>query len=157
MVADLRHLISRKEMTRMKSWLIALALIVSVPAFANVKIGTYRGTTPEGAACEFEVKSVSFVNDVRHPLNERVEIAHHHHTFVLSHAPVINAVEKSVRFDHDHLTATQGVKGGAIAAIITMDHSEGKDGPGQFTMIHDNYSDASGSMMMTCGNLVAPN
>ncbi len=141
----------------MKTLTAAIALIFAVPAFAHVKVGTYQGTNPEGEPCSFVVRSVSFLNHVHHPLNGRVEILTEAGSFVLSHPPVVDVQNATVGFDHDHLQGVQGQKNGtAIAAVLTMDHSEGNDGPSQLDFIFHSRASSSGRRT-TCGQLVAPN
>ena len=142
----------------MKNLILAgLASLMAVaPAFAQVKSGEYKGVTADGSACSFEVSGVSFVDNVKHPLNERVEVVSNGLAFMLAHAPRIDVEALEIHFDHDQLTGAKGAKGLAYAMIVRMDHSEGKDGPTEFTLIQRDYKNAANTVKTVCRNLIAP-
>lgn len=135
--------------------IIALtAFAFSSAAMAHFELGEYRGTAADGTACSFTVKGVSFEGNLRHPLNERIEIVFNGVSYALSHPPVVDDTAGTVRFDHDHARAIRGVATGAEALTVTMDHSEGRDGPGSFVFVSDNYKSPAMSSKLTCTGLV---
>lgn len=124
----------------MKLFLTALvATLIAPSAFAHLELGKYAGTLKNGeSSCSFEVRSVSFVENRRHPLNERVELVVGDTRFVLSHQPKINVADGSVGFDKDNLSGALGTSYGGTAAVLAMSHTEGNEGPRSLTIaIHD--------------------
>ena len=76
----------------MKNLIILALTICSFGAYAHIEIGTYTGKNDAREACSFEVKGVTFKDNVRHPLNERVVIVVDGQTFELSHRPMIDSL-----------------------------------------------------------------
>lgn len=133
--------------------LFGLSLFAST-AQAHLDLGKYQGTDLSSRACEFEVKAIRFEGGVRHPLNERVEIqVVDGSTFILGHAPEIDRDHGQVLFDHHHLSGARGVKDGADAAVIWMEHSEHFEGPRVFHFIHHDYKEPRNNVHVECGDL----
>ena len=133
--------------------IIGSALIVS-SAQAHLEVGKYEGVDQSGKACGFEVTAVRFEGGVRHPLNERVDIKIcEGFNMVLGHAPEIDRDKGEVGFDHHHLSGAVGIKGGADAAVIWMEHSPQFEGPRVFHFIHHDYKDASKNTHTECKDL----
>jgi len=136
---------------------ISLSSLLAAPqsAHAHLKIGTYSGQDARtGEPCSVEIRTVRFEGNVRHPINERVEISHSGKTWVLHHPALINATEGTVRPSSDTLEAAQGTPGAADAFQLVISHAPGKDGPTAFYAIHDNYKDANQSIQVSCHDLV---
>lgn len=140
----------------MKSFVTVLAMLVAIPAFAHLELGTYKGKTADGRECTFEVKSVSFVRDLKHPLNERVEILVDGETYTLQHLPRVNAETGDVLFERDLLTGAAGYAGGALAAVLKMEHSTDRDGPISLTLLNHSYKYKSKASSF-CGDLAHQN
>ena len=51
-----------------------LFLLFSFQTLAHVKMGVYQGQTPEKEKCFIEIKEKWYVDNFKHPLNERVEV-----------------------------------------------------------------------------------
>jgi hypothetical protein len=137
----------------MRLFLVLAVSLSGSTAWANLQIGRYSGVTPDGAACGFDVLAVEFEGGLRHPLNERVRVVVEGGNWVLRHAPSIKSAELKVEFDHDHLTAAMGERGAAQAVELTMDHSEGKDGPSKIIWLRHDVRNPSASFMWECGGL----
>ena len=121
-------------------------------AQAHVKIGTYQGTNAlTQEPCAVEIKAVRFENNLRHPLNERIEVQHSGGSaWTLSHPARLELQEGIVGFSNATLEATRGISGGADAFVIEMSHEEGKDGPSAFHALHHDYRDSGKSTQIHC-------
>lgn len=136
----------------MRKFSLILTLLIAPPAFAGLELGHYEGVTQDGQACTFQVSKVYFAG-VKHPLNERVELTSGETQFTLVHMPVLDIENKSVLFDREHLTGTLGVPGGAVAAVMTMIHSDEFHGPSDFTLVQHNYKSPDKSAKTVCSQL----
>ncbi|MBX2987854.1 MAG: hypothetical protein KF802_08140 [Bdellovibrionaceae bacterium] len=136
----------------MKSILV-LSLFLAATAQAHIKLGTYAGTSPTQGACSVRIEEVSFENNVRHPLNERVKARIGNDLFVLQHPPVVNVAQSSVTFTHDLLQGVLATPTGARALIIEMSHEAGKEGPLAFTLI-DHQWRQNARTALACQKLV---
>ncbi len=131
----------------------ALSFFASTHALAHVEPGKYVGVNLDGVACEFEVTQVSFVEDFHHPLHERVDVVAAGEKFTLSHVSIVDEATGTVRFSHDRFTGVRGFATGSLAAIMTMDHSEGSDGPSSIRVMRDDYSAANQDSDWICAQL----
>jgi len=134
----------------MKLLLTIFTVLFSTQAFAGLDLGKYEGVTPEGEACSLIVKSVSYDRNLKHPLNERIQIETHQMIFDVFHPSVIDHEAGTVLFDRDHLVGTVGTQQGAIAGVLKMVHSEDYHGPSEFTFIHHNYKNRVENRKDTC-------
>lgn len=133
--------------------LIILIALVSVTSWAHVEIGTYQGVTRDGKPCAIKANSVTFVDDVKEPLNERVEIQVDALKMSLQHLPQVNPATSEVGFDHDHLTGVLANKANRIAIVLTMDHTEGHDGPSKLELVVYDKANTEQSVTLTCSEL----
>lgn len=123
-----------------KSTLVILAsLLVSALAQAHVEVGTYRGTTTEGATCEMTSEGTYYEGQLKHPLTERVKLVVAGETFIVQHPPVIDETEQMAYFDHDQFKGALPNKTGAKALVVKMQHAPGSEGPSEFYLIDHVY------------------
>jgi hypothetical protein len=131
--------------------------LVATQAMAHFQIGRYEGTSVHGA-CGFEIKSVNFKNNLKHPLNERVEVkldfGHVSDSLESSavemvHLAIVDSEIGSVRPKHEILTAVLPFAGGAHAAELFMNDN----GPFKMTFVSDNYKNANKNFKMVCDQL----
>ena len=132
---------------------IASFSLISSISFAHVELGTYVGVTRDGKACAIKANSVTFVDDVKEPLNERVEIQVDALKMTLQHLPQVNPATSEVGFDHDHLTGVLANKSTRIAIVLTMEHTEDHEGPSKLELVaYDKVSPAQ-SVTLSCSEL----
>ncbi len=119
--------------------LIASLLLASTTAMAHFKIGTYNGSDQNGLNCSIEFKKISFVNNIKNPINERVFVViNGNRPFILTHLPIIDTDKMSIVPNKSNLT---GVKGGnmkAIALQVDMDHTI--RGPANYSIINHDWA-----------------
>ena len=129
-----------------------LVVLISTSAFAHFKIGTYKGTSLTGEACQFEILNVKFKNKLKHPLNERVsiKIGNYKKAITMTHLPQVDLVNLKVRPKKGVLSAVKATKSGAQAVELVMN----EEGPVHLSFITDNYKDKTQSQRYTCQNLV---
>jgi hypothetical protein len=136
-----------------KTVILALSLVSSF-ALAHIELGTYTGKRPDGSECSFEVKDVSFKNDLHHPLNERVYVIAEGQTFELAHRPVLDLEKLTVRGESELLTAANGDKTGAWGARLVMgETADGEHGPASLTIIYENYKVKNKNSIFTCAEV----
>ena len=131
------------------------ALTLSTSALAHVRIGTYAGTDAvTGAECTVEMRAVRFENNLRHPINERIDVIENGtRAWTLHHPVSVSVMDPAVEFSGATLEASTGISGGADAFVIEMSHEEGHEGPKAFHSIHHDYRDGSKTTHATCANL----
>lgn len=115
----------------MKNSLMLFVLAGLVPAVgsAHLELKKYFGVNAQGAACTFEVKAITFQNNIKHPLNERVEVVFGERSYFLSHPGQTDVATGQVGFNHDILQAISAMNTGAESITLLMSHEEGKEGP----------------------------
>ena len=139
----------------MKQRLVCLGLfILSSPAFAHLKVGTYQGRDQAtGEPCAVRIQSVDFEGGLRHPLNERVTIQRGDQIWVLRHPVQIDQALGRVGFSGASLEGSRGIPSGGEGFVITMSHEEGNEGPQEFLMIRHHYRDSSKNQRIVCAGL----
>tara|TARA_B110001454_G_C12723330_1_gene436726 strand:- start:15593 stop:16024 length:432 start_codon:yes stop_codon:yes gene_type:complete len=100
-----------------------LMLLIGSAALAHLKIGTYAGVQANGQACQFTVKKIYYVNNVAHPLNERVDIDVQGVAFTIQHPPVISSEKKMAYFNHDMFQGILPTQQGAMAFELKVTHA----------------------------------
>lgn len=123
----------------MKLLTAVLITLASLNVLAHVEPGSHKGKDANGQECEMIAGNTYFLNNQKHPLNERIEIKVGNDTFVVGHPPVISAQDKLAYFDHDQFQGILPTNIGAKALIIKMEHSETFEGPTGFTLITHEY------------------
>lgn len=129
----------------MKNLFTIATLLISSSTFAHVEPGTYVGETPDGEECMIEAIRQYYVDNVKHPLNERIELKTEQGIkFTVGHPPVIDETEgdEVAAFNHDYFEGILPTKTGAAALVINMKHEEGKEGrPVAFHIINHNWKE----------------
>lgn len=124
----------------MKLFILAASLVFSLEvAQARVEPGSHKGKSSDGTDCEMVAGKTYFDKNVRHPLNERIEIQVNGEAFVIQHPPVISVEDKSAFFDHDQFHGVLPTKTGAKALVLKMEHSNSFEGPSEFYVITHEY------------------
>lgn len=118
---------------------LILTATAAAPAFAHIEPGTYVGQTADGAACSIEALRQYYVDDVHHPLNERVVLNAGGDEFTVGHPPVIEVATDTAYFNHDNFEGVRATPVGAKALVIDMIHEAGSEGPGAFHLITNNW------------------
>ena len=131
---------------------MVLGLVSSSSVHAHLRIGTYAGTNAAtGAECTLEIRAVRFENNLRHPINERVEVTENGtRAWTLHHPAIVVPTDSAVGFSNETLEAAVGISGGAEAFVIEMSHEEGREGPTRFHSIHHDYRDANRTTRTSC-------
>jgi hypothetical protein len=131
---------------------ISICALLSLPAMADFKIGTYEGTDKSGGVCSLDFVAKTFVGNKKLPLTERVEVKHvaSGKTFMTFH-PIkgMDMKTKSIKVDHDLLVGAN--KSGA-GLIINMGHSPMKKGPQSFSFYEFSIVTKKFDMVV-CSNL----
>ncbi|MGZ5278488.1 MAG: hypothetical protein ACXWC9_01000 [Pseudobdellovibrionaceae bacterium] len=133
-------------------WTFAAALIFSIPAFAHIEKGEHQGTTESGETCSMIAGDASFLNNVAHPLNERIEIQIGADSFTIGHPPVVDAAKSIAYFNHDIFQGVLATSTGAKALVIEMIHTETKEGPASYSLITHNWK-TNVSTKVVCSGL----
>lgn len=138
--------------------LVAALMTFSLVSSAHIELGTYTGKRDNGDACSFEVKAVTFKDNVRHPLHERVSIVAEGVTYELSHRPMIDATKAEVLAEKEILTGAVGVTSPAAAsgATLVMGERDEVHGPQVLTIVVDDYKRSENDKVLVCKDLVAP-
>jgi hypothetical protein len=136
--------------------LVAALTVFSLASSAHIELGTYTGKRDNGDACSFEVKSVTFKDNVRHPLHERVVIVAEEMTFELSHRPMVDATTATVVAEKEILTGALGAPQAAKGAVLVMGERDEVHGPQVLTVIADDYKRNENDKVLVCKDLVAP-
>ncbi len=116
---------------------------------AHIETKKYQGEDHEGHACSIEVRSISFLNNIRHPLNERIEVDLEGTKFILRHPETVNTTTGKITFDHDLLQGVVALPTGARSLTVVMSHDSGNDGPQKFIASMDDWKTKETSTM-TC-------
>lgn len=121
----------------MKFILIALVLI-SQSAFAHFKIGTYKGMDSTSTPCTIEFIGVHFPNNIKNPLNEKVQVVvNGAKSYFATHLPIVDPIQATIRPDKENLVAILPGVQKVEALRIHMDHNVG--GPSFFSVFNDDW------------------
>ena len=132
--------------------ILAMAAFVSM-AQAHLDLGKYIGTTEDLKACEIEILSIEFLNNQRHPLNERVLVQIGAEKLYLQHQAIIDANKATAKPDSDGLSSVQATATGAKLWYLKMIHSEEFTGPNELLVADHNYRQENLSTKKLCKNL----
>jgi hypothetical protein len=140
--------------------LFTTLFLYSLSTFANLEVGIYEGTFINGSGdsaveekCLIGINEINFVNEIRHPLNERVnaEVSFSQTSFSFSHLPVIDVDASSIKPEKSIMKAAQASEAYVEAVVLTLVHSDNYSGPTSFTYISDNNVDTK--IKKVCSNL----
>lgn len=129
-----------------------IVTLASLTAFAHVEPGTYVGKTAEGKDCSMIAGRTYFAGELRHPLNERVELTVEGTLFLVGHPSVIDSAKGEVGFNHDLFQGVVPTKTGAQALEVVMEHSEIFEGPKSYTFMDSKWRTGE-SAAIKCDNL----
>lgn len=127
----------------MKSILLVLSLF-SFSALAHIELGTYKGTNSSGYECNLHVMEQYYIDNKKHPLNERVKVAVESNklsktNFTVNHPSAINVQTLEVSFNHDQFQGLLATSTGAQALIVEVSHEPTKEGPQAFIFVDHNW------------------
>ena len=127
-------------------------IFLGLSAFAHIEPGVYKGQTPDGKVCEVTAGINYFLDDVRHPLNERIEMSYDGAKYVIQHPPMIDEATTSVYFNHDSFHGVLATPTGGKALVIHMAHTEAFEGPVSFTAMDHQWKTGQ-KASVTCLNI----
>lgn len=136
---------------------LIVLLTFSMVSMAHLEVGIYEGSIEvDGASvkCIMGVNDIRFTNNVKNPLNERVDVqvSFSETNFELSHLPIINEVDLSVKPESGVLKGAYGTSESVEAVSLKMIHSDDYSGPDSLTYISIDV--ASGTKVKkVCKNL----
>lgn len=132
-------------------------------ASAHVKPGRYQGVDQSGKACQFSVGKEWFVDDFKHPLNERIQVSGisfaglpmNQFVWNVGHPPVVNVKEGKVRFNHDYFMQIAATSFGASSVILLKqkETSQQASEPVGIIYLEDHYNQPNNSKKWAC-NLI---
>jgi hypothetical protein len=137
--------------------ILVVLMSFSMLSIADIEVGIYEGVIEvDGATekCIMGVNDVRFTNNVKHPLNERVDVqvSFSETSFELSHLPIINEVDVTVKPEGGVLKGSYGTSESVEAVSLKMIHSDDYTGPDSVTYISIDV--ASGTKVKkVCKNL----
>ncbi len=108
------------------------ALVFTSLASAYVENGVYIGLTDDQKACQMTIVRQYYIDNVRHPLNERVVVMLDGQELTIAHPPIINSTDGTVSFNHDLFQGAYPSNGGASAFEVEISHKEGQSAPVAF-------------------------
>jgi hypothetical protein len=133
--------------------ILALSIVLSsAVSFAHIEVGTHEGATTLGNPCTMIAGEQTFLNNQKHPLNERIEVTVEGQKFEVQHPPVIELGTETAFFNHDAFQGVVATKTGAKALWIVMSHAEGNKGPVAYTLIDHNWKTGEKTSVF-CNNL----
>lgn len=98
-------------------------LLLGSAAMAHLQVGVYSGVQSSGQACQVRVKNVYYLNNVAHPLNERVDIEVQGIAMALQHPPIISSEKKMAYFNHDMFQGILPTQQGAMGFEMKISHA----------------------------------
>jgi hypothetical protein len=128
----------------MKALILSTLFIASVSQ-AHIKPGDHFGTQRDGQKCSMTVGKTYFIDDFKHPLQERIEIKINGEDFLVQHPPVISPSRSLAFFNHDRFHAINANPTGAKAVVIDMGVVDGHKAPTRFVLIDQNYKEKTQS------------
>lgn len=137
----------------MKKLIILALSLLALNTFAGLELGIYEGVDGE-EKCLLSVNNVSYLNNVKHPLNERVEVlvSFSESNFIVTHFPIINTEEVNVSAETELLKGAQASAEVVEAVVMKMIHSTDYHGPDSLTYIHHDLTSGEKTKKI-CANL----
>lgn len=123
----------------MKLTVLILSILASAAAMAHIEPGVWKGSVSASADCFMEVGAQTFENNLKHPLNERIQIKIGSTDFSVHHPYSINSTTGEVGFNHDLFEAVAPTKTGSYALVIQMAHTDEFEGPTSFDVMEHNW------------------
>jgi len=136
----------------MKRYFIYSFLTLSLSSYAHIEQGLWRGVVNDSANCYMEVGAQSYENNLRHPLNERIEIKIGSTQYSVKHPAHLDFSKGEVGFNHDLFEGITPTKTGAFALQIKMIHTDHFEGPSELSIMEHNWVTGF-KEVVTCRNL----
>lgn len=136
----------------MKSLIFSIACLVSHSIYANIQPGTWSGRVSDQARCFMDVGAQTFENNIKNPLNERIEITMGSTTYSVRHPYSINTQDGTVTVNLNLLEAVAPTKTGAYALQIVVEHTSDFDMPVSLSVMEDDWQ-ANNREVMNCFDL----
>ncbi len=137
----------------MRNILVTMALLFSNHVFAHLNLGVYKGIDANQQECSITIKSISFENNMKHPLNELVEIEWKSNVVVLKHLAILNTEANTAFPNSDALSKVEAIKGGAKYWDLKIQHTDSYTGPTEFIEGTHLYRQTEQSSQFKCTNL----
>lgn len=128
--------------------LALIAVLFPLVATAHIAKGTWKGSVREDVDCFLDSGDQSFVDDIHHPLNERIQIQVGQINYVVHHPYSIDVTNGRVDFNHDLFEGVVATATGAFAIQIKMIHSEAFEGPESFSVMEDNWKTGENELVV---------
>ncbi|MBL7543458.1 MAG: hypothetical protein JNL11_06555 [Bdellovibrionaceae bacterium] len=103
--------------------LLVLFVLASSISMAHLKVGIYSGVQNNGQTCHVRIKSVYYLNNQAHPLNERVDIEVNGVAMTIQHPPIISSEKKMAYFNHDMFQGIIPTQAGGMALELKVTHA----------------------------------
>lgn len=120
-----------------------LTTVLSLQALSHIEMKVYQGTDANGAPCSVDVKSKTYLNNTKHPLNERVDVVYNGKAYSLRHPETVNVETGEVAFEHDYLQGVLATPSGSLALTLILSHEPGQEGPKKFVASEHSWKDGS--------------
>lgn len=137
----------------MKKIIILALTLLALNSFSALELGIYEGADGDDK-CLLSINNVSYLNNVKHPLNERVEVlvSFSESNFIVTHFPIINTEEVNVAAETELLKGAQASAELVEAIVMKMIHSTDYHGPDSFTYIYHDLTSGEKTKKV-CNNL----
>lgn len=136
----------------MKKLILISIFIISQISFA-IEAGKYDGVTAQGGPCTITINSISFIEGVHDPINQRFDFQMGALKSTLQYLPIIRADRSEVDYDHDHLTGTLVANGMRMAFILTVSHSGGHETITKMERVYQDFNHPTVSSTVQCLDL----
>ncbi len=137
-----------------------LLSLISFNVFAKVKVGTYQGIDSKNNPCSFTIGEVWFIDNVRHPFNERIPVTNivfkdvnlNKADWNVAHPTSVEYGTGRVLFDHDLFQEISATKTGGASLILHKTPEETEEGhaPTKVIYLNDNYRQKDKSINIEC-------
>ena len=137
----------------MKSLILTVIFLTSTAAYAHIDQGTWNGeTSGDNLKCSMLVGNTTYLNNLKHPLNERIEITIDGQAFAVKHPTTLDFNSAVIDFNHDLFEGELATSTGATAVQIIMNHDPANKGPVSFNLINHNWK-TNGTTRVICNSL----
>ncbi len=142
----------------MKTFLLLSFFSVSISA--AVVVGNYQGIDSNNNPCSFTIGKQWFVDNMRHPFNERIPVTNivfknvtlDKSDWNVAHPTSIEYGSGRVVFNHDLFQEIMATKSGGASLILHKNPEESEEGhaPTKIIYINDNYRQKDKSINIEC-------
>ncbi len=122
----------------MKNFLVLITLFLPFLALGHIEKGTWKGSVREGVDCFMDVGDQSFLDDIHHHLNERIQVKVGAIEYMVKHPYSIDTKTGTIDFNHDIFEGVVATPTGAYGIQINFVQSDNFEGPSGFSVMeHD--------------------